>query len=182
MKPATRPLRDQGEPNRGREDRQIDAGKRVELRTRALLFACDSEDAQLMMIYSDRMEITHLPSYEMKEVREEIERCKPKLILCGAGAFLDILASQPSGNPSRPRENVSRISVGEANHSIARREMKILALLAEGQTNADIAKALFLSTRTVKRILSSLFERLQVKNRTELAGRVSDLSVIEKDS
>ncbi|WP_353072020.1 helix-turn-helix domain-containing protein [Tunturiibacter gelidoferens] len=125
------------------------------------------------------MEIIYLPSYEMKEVREEIERCKPKLILCGAGTFLEVLASQQMAYPSRLRENASRISADTANHPIARREMKLLAMLARGQTNDDIANALFLSSRTVKRILSDLFERLGVTNRTELASRVAELSLLE---
>jgi DNA-binding NarL/FixJ family response regulator len=182
MKPATLPLRDQGEPNRGSEDRQGRAVKRVKPRSRALLLACDSEDAQLMMMMcSDRMEITYLPSYEMKEVREEIERCKPKFIVCGAGAFLEVLASQQLANPSRPRKDASRVSADKANHPIARREMKVLAMLAKGQTNGDIAKALFLSPRTVKRVLSSLFERLRVTNRTELASRVAELSLLEDE-
>ena len=60
--------------------------------------------------------------------------------------------------------------------------MKILAMLAKGQTNDEIAKALRLSSRTVKRILSSLFERLQVTNRTELAGRVAELSLLQDDN
>jgi DNA-binding CsgD family transcriptional regulator len=182
MKSATKRLREQREPNLGKEDRYLGAEKRVERRTRALLFACDSEDARLMMMYSDQMEITYLPSCKMQEVREEIERRKPKLIVCGVGAFLDVLTSQLPGVPSRPRENISRISADGAHYLIARREMKILALLAKGKTNNDIAKALFLSSRTVKRILSSLFERLQVTNRTELAGRVSELSLREKDT
>jgi hypothetical protein len=29
---------------------------------RVLLFACDADDARLMMSYSDRLEITYLPS------------------------------------------------------------------------------------------------------------------------
>ena len=41
---------------------------------RVLLFACGGDDAQLMLIYSERIEITYLPSYDMAEVREEIER------------------------------------------------------------------------------------------------------------
>jgi DNA-binding NarL/FixJ family response regulator len=60
--------------------------------------------------------------------------------------------------------------------------MKILAMLVKGQTNDEIAKALRLSSRTVKRILSSLFERLQVTNRTELAGRVAELSLLQDDN
>jgi len=181
MKTATRPIRDQDELNRGKEDRYLGAEKREEPRARALLFACASEEAQLMTMYSDRMEITYLPNCKMEEVRGEIERCKPKLIVCGAGAFLDVLASQSPGNASRPREDIPRISSDGAHYRFARREMKILVLLTKGKTNNDIAKSLFLSSRTVKRILSSLFEQLQVTNRTELVGRVSELSLLEKD-
>jgi hypothetical protein len=69
---------------------------------RVLLFACGADDARLMMIYSDRMEITYLPSYDMEEVRDEIERFKPKLVLCGADAFLDALPERPPGVSTRP--------------------------------------------------------------------------------
>ena len=59
--------------------------------------------------------------------------------------------------------------------------MKILSMLAKGETNDEIAKALHLSSRTVKRNLSSLFERLRVTNRTELASRVAELSLLEDE-
>jgi DNA-binding NarL/FixJ family response regulator len=57
--------------------------------------------------------------------------------------------------------------------------MKILSMLAKGQTNNEIAQALRLSSRTVKRVLSSLFERLEVTNRTELVGRAAELSLLQ---
>jgi DNA-binding NarL/FixJ family response regulator len=148
---------------------------------RVLLFACGADEARLMMIYSDRMEITYLPSYDMEEVREEIERSKPKLILCGANAFLDFLPPQPPRAARRPRQNGERTAASAGNPPLGRREKKVLTMLAKGQTNEEIAKALRLSSRTVKRILSSLFERLEVTNRTELAGRVAELSLLEHD-
>jgi hypothetical protein len=105
MKPATRSLRRQSTPNQGSGTHASRERKRTEPRVRVLLFACEGDDAQLMMIYSERMEITYLPSYDMAEVREEIERCKPKLILCEADAFLDVLPAGPSEVSIRPKRN-----------------------------------------------------------------------------
>jgi len=182
MKPATRSFRSQSQPNRGKGDRASSARKRAEPRVRVLLFACGADDAQRMMIYSDGMEITYLPSYDMEEVQDEIERCKPKLILCGVDAFLDALPARSPGASPRPRKNEIRTTAEAGDLPVARREVKILTMLAKGQTNDEIAKALRLSSRTVKRILSSLFERLQVTNRTQLAGRVAELSLLEHDN
>jgi DNA-binding NarL/FixJ family response regulator len=180
MKPASRSIRGQSETNRRGSAHATGEGKRKESRVRVLLFACEGEDAQLMMIYSERMEITYLPSYDMAEVREEIERCKPKLILCEADAFLDVL---PVGFPEvSTRSGRKGARANETvNSQVSRREMKILSMLADGDTNNDIAKALRLSSRTVKRNLTSLFERLQVTNRTELASRVAALSILDQD-
>ena len=182
MKPAAQSSRGQSGPNRDSGGRPSGAGERAEPRARVLLFACDADDARLMMIYSDRMNLTYLPSHDMEEVQAEIERCKPRLILCGANAFLDALFARSPGASPRPRKNGSRTTAEAGSLPIARREMKLLTMLAKGQTNDEIAKALRLSRRTVKRILSSLFERLQVTNRTQLAGRVAELSLLEDDN
>ncbi|MDH3595113.1 MAG: response regulator transcription factor, partial [Rhodospirillales bacterium] len=47
------------------------------------------------------------------------------------------------------------------------RERQVLALMAEGQSNQDIADALHISERTVKFHVSSILAKLAVKNRTE---------------
>ncbi len=46
------------------------------------------------------------------------------------------------------------------------RELEVLQLLAKGQKNKTIAKNLFIAERTVKFHLSSIFSKLDVKNRT----------------
>jgi DNA-binding NarL/FixJ family response regulator len=181
MKPTARPLRGQGQPNRGDEDRLSGPRKRAESRTRMLLFACDTADAQLMMLYSNSVEIAYLPSHDMEEVRKEIERFNPKLILCGAEAFLDALPAPFPGGSNRPKPNTTRAITEAGKPLVAKREMKILAMLSKGQTNDQIAQALRLSSRTVKRVLSSLFERLQVTNRTELVGRAAELFLLEDE-
>jgi DNA-binding NarL/FixJ family response regulator len=50
---------------------------------------------------------------------------------------------------------------------LTRREMEILRLVAEGLTNAQLARMLWLSEQTVKFHLSNIYRKLGVANRTE---------------
>lgn len=52
------------------------------------------------------------------------------------------------------------------------RELEILQFLAQRQTNAEIAAALFLSQKTVRNYVSAIFTKLQVADRAE-AGLVA---------
>ena len=52
---------------------------------------------------------------------------------------------------------------------LSKREIQVLNLLALGKTNRDIANSLYISERTVKFHVSSILEKLQVRNRTEAA-------------
>lgn len=49
------------------------------------------------------------------------------------------------------------------------REMEIMALVGEGLSNREIAKRLFLSEGTVRNYVASLLEKLQLRDRTQLA-------------
>jgi DNA-binding NarL/FixJ family response regulator len=51
-------------------------------------------------------------------------------------------------------------------------ERAIAGLLLQGRTNKEIGRELGKSDQTVKRQLSILMKRLQVRNRTELAHRI----------
>ena len=53
--------------------------------------------------------------------------------------------------------------------SLTQRETDILALLAEGKSNRDIARSLYLSEKTVKAHLAAIFRKLGVTNRTQAA-------------
>jgi len=52
---------------------------------------------------------------------------------------------------------------------LSEREQEVLDLIALGKTNSDIAKALYISVRTVKFHVSSILTKLGVRNRTEAA-------------
>ena len=54
-------------------------------------------------------------------------------------------------------------------------ERRILALVVEGKTNKEIAKALDLSDKTVKNYLSNAFQKLQVNRRSQAAARFTRL-------
>jgi NarL family two-component system response regulator LiaR len=55
----------------------------------------------------------------------------------------------------------------ESGHGFTRREVEILKLLAEGYTNAQLARMLWVSEQTVKFHLSNIYRKLDVTNRTE---------------
>lgn len=54
--------------------------------------------------------------------------------------------------------------------SLSPQEQKVLALVAEGQTNKEIAAALGLSDKTVRNYLSNIFQKLQVSRRSQAAA------------
>lgn len=52
---------------------------------------------------------------------------------------------------------------------LTNRERAILTLVAQGQTNAAIGEALFISEKTVKSHLTNIFEKLNVEDRSQAA-------------
>lgn len=59
---------------------------------------------------------------------------------------------------------------GGALGSLSVQERKVLALVASGRTNKEIGEELGLSDNTVKNYLGSVFEKLQVKRRSQAAA------------
>jgi DNA-binding NarL/FixJ family response regulator len=59
--------------------------------------------------------------------------------------------------------------VETAKHDLTRREREILQLVAEGHSNAKLAKMLWVTEQTVKFHLSNVYRKLDVSNRTEAA-------------
>jgi two-component system, NarL family, response regulator LiaR len=70
--------------------------------------------------------------------------------------------------------NTSLISQLEIN----KRELEILALMAQGHSNQEIAAKLFISLSTVKTHIQNLFEKLDVKRRTQAVEKAKRLNLI----
>ncbi len=58
------------------------------------------------------------------------------------------------------------------------RELEVLALVARGATNREIAGALYLSPHTVKEHTSALYRKLGVRNRAEAVQRAQRLGLL----
>lgn len=76
--------------------------------------------------------------------------------------FEEIVQTQSdSPEPSRPFD--------ESIKTLTKREMEILRLVAEGLTNEEIGKKIFISEKTVKTHLTNIFDKLKVNNRFKAA-------------
>ncbi len=75
-----------------------------------------------------------------------------------------------SGLIRRLREP-ERLEPGPSGGDLTPREFEVLALLARGLDNTEIARALYLSQHTVKNHVSSILLKLQVENRIQAAVR-----------
>lgn len=49
------------------------------------------------------------------------------------------------------------------------REVEVLALIATGMTNAEIAQHLFISPHTVKNHVTNIYKKVKVEDRTQIA-------------
>lgn len=61
---------------------------------------------------------------------------------------------------------------------ISDREFEVLALLAQGRSNKEIANQLEVSPNTVKTHVASLFDKLEAKRRTEAILRARELGIL----
>jgi len=61
---------------------------------------------------------------------------------------------------------------------ISGRELEVLELLAAGRSNKEIAKRLEVSPNTVKTHVGNLYDKLEVKRRTEAILRARELGMI----
>lgn len=62
--------------------------------------------------------------------------------------------------------------------NISKRELEVLLLMAEGLSNQEIALKLFVSLNTIKTHNARLFEKLEVKRRTQAIETAKRLSII----
>ena len=76
--------------------------------------------------------------------------------------FEEIVEAQ-SQTPEAPRQ------LDESIKALTKREMEILRLVAEGLTNEEIGKKIFISEKTVKTHLTNIFDKLKVNNRFKAA-------------
>jgi DNA-binding NarL/FixJ family response regulator len=90
-----------------------------------------------------------------------------RTVAAGGAVFGAGVASQVLALTSLP----TRAASGPGPEGLTERERDVLALVAEGASNAQIARSLGLSLKTVQNYVSRILDKLQVTDRTQAALR-----------
>ena len=105
--------------------------------------------------------------YLLKDATPEDLSQAINVAMSGSG---NVLSPRVIQNLFEDQETSGSSSNGRrSEYSLTQREHDILALLAEGRSNREIAGRLYLSEKTVKAHLAAIFRKLGVTNRTQAA-------------
>ncbi|MEQ9297045.1 MAG: response regulator transcription factor [Cyclobacteriaceae bacterium] len=74
-------------------------------------------------------------------------------------------------------ESLDSITIN-ANELLSEREMDVLAGIARGQSNQEIADCLFVSLNTVKTHISNIYMKLNVSRRTQALAKARKMNLI----
>ena len=90
-------------------------------------------------------------------------------------SILDVSNGQSMFDPGLTQQALSRNAGSvqarsEREPSLAPQEERVLALLAEGLTNKEIAVSMQLSDKTVKNYVANMFQKLQISRRAQAAA------------
>ncbi|WNZ25812.1 response regulator transcription factor [Leptolyngbya sp. NK1-12] len=85
-----------------------------------------------------------------------------------APGLMEKLMSNSSANPSEAQTAVSKTALPDLDF-LTPRERDVLCLIGDGSTNREIAEQLYISESTVKTHVTHLFDRLNLRNRSQLA-------------
>jgi DNA-binding NarL/FixJ family response regulator len=81
-----------------------------------------------------------------------------------------LLDPSVTGRVFAKMREVRQLERADAFSDLSKREMQILALIAEGQTNREIADALHLSEKTVRNYVSVILSKLDLNSRAQAAA------------
>ncbi len=103
------------------------------------------------------------------EAREPLERAADMANRCGALALYEHARIELAAAGARPR----RAALLSGPASLTPSERRIAELAATGQSNREIAQALFVTPKTVEYHLRNTYRKLDIQTRRELAGALS---------
>jgi len=84
-------------------------------------------------------------------------------------AIEKVLKGEKSVDPSLMDSLVDAVKGDTKQYELKTQERELLDLLAKGLKNKEISKELFISEKTVRNYLTRVFDKINVKNRTEAA-------------
>ena len=106
------------------------------------------------------------------------------IVFTGLGIWLAIKLSRPKWRTVVVEKEVyltPRTVIDEkelARLGLSARELEVLQLMAEGLSNQEIAARLFVSLNTIKTHSANIFEKLDVRRRTQAVDKAKKLNII----
>jgi len=95
------------------------------------------------------------------------------LLFVALGVWLGVRLTPRARRTAFARNDAAVASLG-----LSPRECEILALLASGQSNKELARTLGISPNTVKTHVARVFEKLEVPNRVQAIEKARWLTII----
>jgi two-component system NarL family response regulator len=102
-----------------------------------------------------------------------------------ADQFFDLLSGLKRGEAPMTRDLAAKIltefahqahaqpspaAAQEAPDALTERQLEVLQLMAQGQTNQEIAEGMFITERTVKHHISEILQKLHLRNRVQVVA------------
>ncbi len=92
-----------------------------------------------------------------------------KVVLDGGLCLPRNMSATAPTNAPRPAVEYERLATNELLSGLTKRQLQVLALLAQGKSNVEIAEDLGVSDKTVRFYISAILKTLKVRNRTQAA-------------
>ncbi|MGE3327373.1 MAG: response regulator [Acidimicrobiia bacterium] len=73
----------------------------------------------------------------------------------------------------------TKLNAGEEDGPISPREVEVLQLIANGLSTPEVASALFISQKTVKNHLASIYEKLDARDRTQAVVMAMRMGIVK---
>jgi LuxR family maltose regulon positive regulatory protein len=149
----------------------------------ALAYQALGDSAQAMAMLAEALSLAEPEGY----VRVFIDEGAPMAALLRRAAprglapnyISELLAAFPTGEQAaRASPLPLRPSAPLLVEPLTPRELEVLQLIAAGQSNREIARALVVSVGTVKKHLNNIFGKLTVASRTQAVARARELQLL----
>ena len=87
-------------------------------------------------------------------------------------------ANSTSTIPHQQETNSPAPITTQANDILTTRETELLALIAQGMSNKEIAEKVFVSENTVKKHLANIYRKLDVSRRTQAVSKAREMGIL----
>lgn len=134
----------------------IESVKRLSPRSRVIALSSSTQDADIMRVLRSGAQGYLLKAAGLEQIAHDLRlAARGEPVLAGTAAMA-VLLNMAQGNAQTS--------------AMTPREQEVLALLAGGLSNRDLAQRLQLKESTVKRHVGSILEKLGLNNRAEAAA------------